>query len=97
MIGAIRIGRIFGFEVNVHWSWIFVFFLVTATFAEGILADSFPKWTGEQRYSVAAAISILFFFSILLHEISHSLVARRYKLPVSSITLFVFGGVSNLS
>jgi Zn-dependent protease/CBS domain-containing protein len=97
LIGAIRIGRFFGFEVNVHWSWIFIFFLVTATFAEGILADSFPNWNGEQRYSVAAAIAIAFFFSILLHELSHSLVARRYGLPVSSITLFVFGGVSNLS
>lgn len=96
MIGTIKIGRIFGFDISVHWSWIFVFFLVTGTFAEGILEDSFPQWDGLQRWSVAALISIVFFVSILLHEISHSVVARRYGLPVTSITLFVFGGVSNL-
>ena len=95
MIGTIRIGRFFGFEISVHWSWIFIFFLVTGTFAEGILKDAFPEWTGGQRWSVAALIAIFFFFSILLHEVTHSVVARRYGLPVSSITLFVFGGVSN--
>jgi Zn-dependent protease/CBS domain-containing protein len=96
VIGTIKIGRFIGFDVNVHWSWIFIFFLVTGTFAEGILDDSFPEWTGFQRWSVGALISIVFFLSILLHELSHSIVARRYKLPVTSITLFVFGGVSNL-
>lgn len=96
MIGSIRIGRFFGFEVSIHWSWIFIFFLVTATFAQGILNDSFPQWTTSQLWSVAAAISIVFFLSILFHEMSHSLVARRYGIPVTSITLFIFGGVSNL-
>lgn len=96
MLGTFKIGRFFGFDINVHWSWVFIFFLVTGTFAEGILQDSFPAWDGFQRWSVGALIAIVFFFSILLHEISHSLVARRYGLPVSSITLFVFGGVSNL-
>jgi Zn-dependent protease/CBS domain-containing protein len=97
VIGTIKIGRFLGFDVSVHWSWVFIFFLVTGTFAETVLKDSFPHWTGPQRYSVAALISIIFFFSILVHEISHSLVAKRYGLPVSSITLFVFGGVSNLT
>ena len=96
MIGTFKIGRIFGFDISVHWSWIFIFFLVTGTFAEGILKDSFPEWDSFQRWSVGALISIVFFFSILLHEISHSIIARRYGLPVTSITLFVFGGVSNL-
>lgn len=96
MIGSIKLGRFLGFDIGIHWSWVFIFFLVTGTFAEGILKDSFPEWTGEQRWSVGALISLVFFFSILLHEISHSIVARRYQLPVTSITLFVFGGVSNL-
>ncbi|HXH21347.1 MAG TPA: site-2 protease family protein [Dehalococcoidia bacterium] len=96
MIGSIRLGRFLGFEISIHWSWIFIFFLVTASFAEGILKDSFPRWDGGQRWTAGALIAFIFFFSILLHEVSHSLVARRYGLPVTSITLFVFGGVSNL-
>ena len=97
MVGAFRIGRIFGIEISVHWSWAIIFVLVTWTFASGILGELFPEWTSSQRWLVGALISLVFFTSILFHELSHSLVARRYGIPVSSITLFVFGGVSNLT
>lgn len=96
MTGTFRIGRLFGFDINVHWSWLFIFVLVTWTFANGILEEFYPDWTGGRRWIVAAAISSVFFLSILLHEMSHSVMARRYGIPVSSITLFVFGGVSSL-
>ena len=96
MTGTFRIGRIFGFEINVHWSWFFIFFLVTASFATSVLEDSYPELTETQRWVVAGFISVLFFCSILLHEMSHSVVARRYGIPVPSITLFLFGGVSTL-
>jgi Zn-dependent protease/CBS domain-containing protein len=94
--GTIRIGRVFGFEINVHWSWLFIFFLVTWSFATGVLEEFYPDWTGSRRWVVGAGIAIIFFVSILLHEMSHSVMARRFGIPVSSITLFVFGGVSNL-
>jgi Zn-dependent protease len=94
--GTIKVARVFGFEINVHWSWFFIFFLVTATFATVRLEDYFPDWTSSRRWVVGAFIALLFFLSILLHEMSHSLIARRYGIPVSSITLFIFGGVSNL-
>ncbi len=97
MAGTFRIGRLFGFEINVHWSWIFIFILVTWTFAAGILEDAYPQWSDAQRWALATIIAIVFFLSILLHEMSHSILARRYGIPVSSITLFVFGGVSNLN
>jgi len=97
LVGTFRIGRLFGIEISVHWSWLFIFFLVTWTFATGILEEFYPDWTGSRRWVVASAISLIFFLSILLHEMSHSLLARRYGIPVSSITLFVFGGVSNLA
>jgi len=97
VVGAFRIGRIFGIEISVHWSWAIIFVLVTWTFASGILGELFPEWTSSQRWLVGALISLVFFTSILFHELSHSLVARRYGIPVSSITLFVFGGVSNLT
>jgi Zn-dependent protease/CBS domain-containing protein len=97
VLGTIKIGRLFGFEINIHWSWFFVFFLVTATFALGVLEEFFPDWTSTRRWIVGLFVAIIFFLSILLHEMSHSLLARRYGIPVSSITLFVFGGVSNLA
>lgn len=96
MDGTIRIGRLLGFDINVHWSWIFIFFLVTWTFAQGVLNHFYPEWPDTRRWVVGAGISLVFFLSILLHEMSHSIMARRYGIPVSSITLFVFGGVSNL-
>jgi Zn-dependent protease/CBS domain-containing protein len=97
LAGTFRIGRILGFEINVHWSWLFIFFLVTWTFATGVLEEFYPDWTDGRRWVVASAISIVFFLSILLHEMSHSVLARRYGINVTSITLFVFGGVSNLA
>lgn len=96
MVGTFRIGRVLGIEINVHWSWLFIFFLVTWTFATGILKEFYPEWASSRRWVVGAGISLVFFLSILLHELSHSLLARHYRIPVSSITLFVFGGVSNL-
>src|SRR5688572_4190989 len=96
VVGTYKIGRILGFDINVHWSWLFIFFLVTWTFATGVLEEFYPDWTGSRRWVVGGAISLIFFISILLHEMSHSILARRYGIPVSSITLFVFGGVSNL-
>lgn len=97
MVGTFKLGRLFGFEINIHWSWIFIFFLVTWTFATGILEEFYPDWTDGRRWVAASAISVIFFFSILLHEMSHSLLARRYGIPVAGITLFIFGGVSSLS
>ena len=97
MIGTFRLGKLFGIEINVHWSWVFIFFLVTWTFADSVLDHYFPEWTSAQRWIVGAAVSLIFFSSILLHEMSHSLVARRNGIGVSSITLFIFGGVSNLN
>ena len=97
MSGNIRIGRVFGIDIQIHWTWLLIFVLFTWTFAVFVLKHFYPEWTAEQRWVAGGAIAVVFFISILLHELSHSLVARRYQLPVSSITLFVFGGVSNLS
>jgi Zn-dependent protease/CBS domain-containing protein len=97
MAGTFRIARIFGFDVNVHWSWAFIFALLTYTYGTDLLENLYPDWTESRRLVVGGAVAIIFFLSILLHELSHSLVARRYGLPVGSITLFIFGGVSNLT
>lgn len=97
MTGTLRLGRVFGIEINLHWSWAFIFLLITWTFATGILEHFYPYWAASQRWVAGAAVALVFFLSILLHELSHSLVSQRYGIRVTSITLFVFGGVSNLT
>ncbi len=96
MIGGIRLGRIFGIEISIHWSWVFIIFIATYSFG-GWLSVFVSGWSTGQLGAVGFAMAIIFFFSILFHELSHSLVARHYGIPVSSITLFIFGGVSNLT
>lgn len=96
MPSTFKIGTIAGFEISVHWSWIFIFLLVSWSFAGGLLEEFFPEWSDARRWAVGVIVAAIFFASILLHELSHSLVARAKGIPVKGITLFVFGGVSNL-
>lgn len=97
LMGSFRLGRLLGVEVSIHWSWLFIFFLVTWSFAEGVLQEFFEDWTAGQRWVAGAIIAVVFFSSILAHELSHALMSRRLGLPVHGITLFVFGGVAHLT
>jgi Zn-dependent protease/CBS domain-containing protein len=92
----IRIGRIAGIDILVHWSWFGIFLLLTFWLATGFFADVYEDWSTTETWTVAVIAVLLFFGSILLHELSHSLVAKRLGLPVRDITLFIFGGVSAL-
>ncbi|HEY8172578.1 MAG TPA: site-2 protease family protein [Dehalococcoidia bacterium] len=94
---SIKIARLFGVDVGVHWSWTFIFFIITYSFAEGVLKHFYPGWPDAERWAAGAVVSIVFFLSVLAHELSHALLSNRNGLPVNSITLFVFGGVANLS
>jgi Zn-dependent protease/CBS domain-containing protein len=94
---SIKLGRIFGVDVGVHWSWIFIFLIVTWSFATGVFEEFYPGWTDTQKWIGGGIVSIVFFLSVLAHELSHAIVSNRTGLPVKSITLFVFGGVANLS
>jgi Zn-dependent protease len=96
MAGTIRLLRIFGFDILIHWSWLIIATLFTWSLATGYLPDVYPEWSAERRWLAAAVTAVLFFSSVLIHELSHSVVARRRGLKVASITLFVFGGVSSL-
>lgn len=96
MPSSIKLGKIFGIEIGVHWSWVFIFALITWSFAGGILERYYPDWSDTRRWGVAVIVAIIFFISILLHELSHSLVAKARGIKVEGITLFVFGGVSRL-
>jgi Zn-dependent protease len=93
---SIRIARIGGISINIHISWILIFILVTWTLAAGYFPQNYPHWSRPLSWSVGVITSILFFVSVLLHELAHSFVARARGLPVHDITLFIFGGVSQL-
>src|SRR5205814_2831460 len=95
--GSIRVARIFGIDINVHFSWIVIFFVVVTNLSESIYPDQFPKWSREKAIVVSAVSATLFFVSVVAHELAHSLDARRFQMTVSSITLFMLGGVASLT
>jgi len=95
--GSIRVARLFGIDINIHISWILIFFLVVISLSETIYPDQFPQWSRQKSLVVSAVTALLFFASVLAHELAHSLVARRFRMSVSSITLFLLGGVANLT
>ena len=96
MRDGIRIGKIFGINIYLDWSWIFIFLLITWSLAVGVFPAWHPEWSPGLSLIVATVASLMFFASILLHELSHSLVAKARGLPVRRITLFLFGGASNI-
>jgi Zn-dependent protease/CBS domain-containing protein len=96
MPGSLRIGRIAGIEISLHISWLIIFVLLTWSLATGWFADLYPGWTPATYWLVSVLASLLLFASVLAHELAHSLVARARGLPVRNITLFIFGGISNI-
>jgi Zn-dependent protease/CBS domain-containing protein len=97
--GGIRIGRLFGIEVRLHWSWFIIFFVITWMLASQYFpsVEEYADWRTATRWVIGLVTSLLFFASVLAHELAHSLVAKRAGLQVSAITLFIFGGVSQLT
>jgi Zn-dependent protease len=93
--GGFRIGRILGIPIYLHPSWFIIFVLITLSLGT-VFAAEHPHWTPQQHWSLGVLTSLLFFTSVLFHELSHSVVAIHYRIPVSSITLFVFGGVAQI-
>ncbi|HVH64286.1 MAG TPA: site-2 protease family protein [Candidatus Dormibacteraeota bacterium] len=96
MAPSIRLGRIFGIEIGVNWSVIFVFGLVSWTLATSILPVDAPGRGAVTYWLVAIVGAVLFLACLLAHEMSHALVARRNGVKVAGITLWLFGGVSRL-
>ncbi len=94
---TLRLARIMGIPIGLDPSWFLVFALITWVLAANYFPIEFKNWTRLQYWSVAALTSIIFFLSVLLHELGHSLMALRYKIPVKSITLYIFGGASEIT
>lgn len=95
MRGGFRIARLFGINIYLDWSWLLIFLLVTWNLAV-VFSQVHPAWGPALNWEIAVVASLVFFASVLAHELAHSLVARAQGLPVRNITLFLFGGVSNI-
>ena len=96
MPGSLRIGKIFGIDVYIHFSWIIIIVLMTWSLAIGWFPVLYHGFSAITDWVLGFFAAILLFVSVLLHELAHSVVARSRGLPVKDITLFIFGGVSNI-
>jgi Zn-dependent protease len=96
MRSGFKIARVFGINIYVDWSWILIFLLVTWNLAAGVFPPLHSDWGPALDIGMGILASLLFFLSVLLHELAHSVVAKARGLPVRRIVLFFFGGVSNI-
>lgn len=95
MGNGLRIGRLFGIELRIDPSWLFIFVLISWSLTS-LFATWHPSWAFGTSLLVALVAALLFFGSVLVHELAHSVVALAYGIPVRDITLHLFGGVSNI-
>jgi Zn-dependent protease len=93
----IKIFSLLGFEVRVDLSWVVLAVLITWSLARGVFPDYYENLPEQTYWFMGAAGALGLFLSIIFHELSHSLVARRFGIPMKGITLFIFGGVAEMS
>jgi len=94
---TIPLGHILGIPIGLDPSWFLVFILTTWTLAARYFPGEFKSWPAGQYWIVGAVTALIFFLSIVLHELGHSILALRFKIPVRSITLYLFGGVAEIA
>jgi Zn-dependent protease/CBS domain-containing protein len=93
----ISIGRIFGISIDLDYSWFLIVALLTWVLASNYFPFEFKNWPTYEYWFVGAFTAIMLFVSVLIHELGHSIVAKRYGISVPRITLFIFGGVSQIA
>ena len=97
MGGSVTLGKIFGIQFRLHYSWFIIFVLITVSLSWQYFPIAYPDWNTSTYWVVGVFTSLLFFASVLTHELAHSLVGRANGIPVKSITLFIFGGVAHMT
>ena len=95
MKSSIKLGRIFGVEIGLHYSWFIIAVLVTLSLGAQFRVTN-PGWGTSTIWATAIVTGLLFFVAIILHELSHAAVAKARGLPVRSITLFALGGIAQI-
>jgi len=93
---SFRIGRISGINISVDYSWFIIFALFVYLLARGYFPLAAPNMQVGWYWGISVFTSLLFFGSVVAHEMSHALVARRHGIPINNITLFIFGGVAQM-
>jgi Zn-dependent protease/CBS domain-containing protein len=88
--------KLAGFQIALDWSWFILAVLITWTLASGLFPFYYPGLTPAAYWSMGVIAALGLFGSILVHELGHAMVARRYGLPIRRITLFIFGGVAEM-
>ena len=96
MRSSLRLGKILGIPIGINYTWFIIFALVTMSLATGYFPSRYDDWGLAVYIGVGALTSVLFFLSVLIHELAHSVVALAWGIPVKSITLFIFGGVASI-
>ncbi len=96
MKGSVVIGKVRGIEIEVNVSWLVVFGLVTYMLATNYFPQNYPDWNPALGWLLGAVIALMLFVSVLLHELSHSLVSMNFGIPVRKISLFIFGGIAQM-
>jgi Zn-dependent protease len=94
MNGNLTLGRLGGVQIRIHWSWLVVFALIVWSLAETVFPSQNPELSDSVHLAMAVAAALLFFASVLLHELGHAWQARRDGLEIDGITLWLFGGVA---
>lgn len=97
MTNSLSLGKIFGIPIRLHFTWFIIFILVTSSLSLHYFPTTYPSWDTALYWIIGIITGILFFASIIAHELSHSIVSRSNGIPVKSITLFIFGGVAQIS
>lgn len=94
---SLRLGRIAGIPVGIHYTLLFALVLITWILAEGYFPSQHPDWSTQTYWATGLLSALLLFTSVLIHELAHSIVAVALGMRVEGITLFVFGGVSSIA
>jgi Zn-dependent protease/predicted transcriptional regulator len=94
---GIDLVRIAGIQIAIDFSWVIIFLLVLFSLAAGYFPTAYPGHAAGAYWGIGLAATLLFFVSVVIHELAHAVVANRLGQPVRRITLFVFGGMAHLS
>src|SRR5262249_13393984 len=96
-MGTLSVGRIGGIPIRIHFTWIFILALMVWSLGAVGFPDNYPGWSKQAYWTTATVTAVCLFISVLLHELSHALLSVARGIKVEGITLFIFGGATQIS